>query len=112
MQEALPELGPTSSATFSGQVSAVAPETIIASTSSTISPKHMADAVRGPERFLVAHWLNPAHIIPLVDVVPGPRTAPEHGHRAHPDAAREARQGPGALRETRPDSSGRGCRRC
>ena len=33
----------------------------------------MCDAVDAvPERFLVAHWLNPAHIIPLVDVVPGP----------------------------------------
>ena len=30
----------------------------------------------GPERFLVAHWLNPAHIIPLVEVVPGAATAP------------------------------------
>ena len=36
----------------------------------------MADAIRGDERFLVVHWLNPAHIIPLVEVVPGPQTAP------------------------------------
>ena len=48
----------------------------MASTSSTISPSHLADAVDRPERFLIAHWLNPAHIIPLVEVVPGPRTAP------------------------------------
>lgn len=48
---------------------------IIASTSSTISPSHMADAVEGPERFLVAHWLNPAHIIPLVELVPSPLTS-------------------------------------
>jgi 3-hydroxybutyryl-CoA dehydrogenase len=54
----------------------VAPDTILASTSSTISPSHLADAVDRPERFLVAHWLNPAHIIPLVEVVPGPQTAP------------------------------------
>jgi len=53
----------------------VAPEAIIASTSSTISPKHMADSVRGDQRFLVVHWLNPAHIIPLVEVVPGRATA-------------------------------------
>ena len=42
---------------------------------STISPAHLADAVQRPERFLVAHWLNPAHIIPLVEVVPGQATA-------------------------------------
>jgi 3-hydroxybutyryl-CoA dehydrogenase len=35
----------------------------------------MADAVRGDERFLIVHWLNPAHIIPLVEVVPGRATA-------------------------------------
>ena len=29
----------------------------------------------GPERFLVVHWLNPAHIIPLVEVVPGAATS-------------------------------------
>jgi 3-hydroxybutyryl-CoA dehydrogenase len=32
-------------------------------------------AIVEPGRFLVAHWLNPAHIIPLVDVVPGPLTS-------------------------------------
>jgi len=53
----------------------VAPEAIIASTSSTISPKHLVESVHGGERFLVAHWLNPAHIIPLVEVVPGRATA-------------------------------------
>src|SRR5262249_21308557 len=48
---------------------------VIASGSSTISPRHLADAVAGPERFLVVHWLNPAHIIPLVEVVAGAATA-------------------------------------
>ena len=75
VQEALPELVDLKRDVL-GRVSAcVSPEAIIASTSSTISPKHMADAVRGPERFLVVHWLNPAHIIPLVEVVPGHATA-------------------------------------
>ena len=76
VQEALPELIDLKREIL-GRVSArVAPEAIIASTSSTISPKHLVDAVRGPERFLVVHWLNPAHIIPLVEVVPGLATAP------------------------------------
>jgi 3-hydroxyacyl-CoA dehydrogenase, NAD binding domain/3-hydroxyacyl-CoA dehydrogenase, C-terminal domain/Amidohydrolase family len=60
----------------------VAPDAIVASGSSTISPSHMVDAVRGPERFLVVHWLNPAHIIPLVEVVPGAKTAPATVERA------------------------------
>jgi 3-hydroxybutyryl-CoA dehydrogenase len=76
VQEALPELVDLKREVL-GRVSArVTSEAIIASTSSTISPKHMADAVLGAERFLVVHWLNPAHVIPLVEVVPGRATAP------------------------------------
>ena len=77
VQEALPEsvaLKRTELARLAGALDA---DTIVASGSSTISPSHLCDAVERPERFLIAHWLNPAHIIPLVDVVPGPRTAPE-----------------------------------
>jgi 3-hydroxybutyryl-CoA dehydrogenase len=75
VQEALPEIVDLKRDVL-GRVSArVAPEAIIASTSSTISPKHLADAIHGDERFLVVHWLNPAHIIPLVEVVPGRATA-------------------------------------
>jgi 3-hydroxybutyryl-CoA dehydrogenase len=75
VQEALPEIVDLKRDVL-GRVSArVAPEAIIASTSSTISPRHLADAIHGDERFLVVHWLNPAHIIPLVEVVPGRATA-------------------------------------
>ncbi len=76
VQEALPESVELKRAAFKRLAEVVAPDAIVASASSTISPSHVADAVSGPERFLVAHWLNPAHIIPLVEVVPGPRTAP------------------------------------
>src|SRR2546425_7814844 len=74
VQEALPESVELKRATFKRLSSLISADAIVASTSSTISPSHLADAVVRPERFLVAHWLNPAHIIPLVEVVPGPRT--------------------------------------
>ncbi len=77
VQEALPESVPLKQATFTRLKGVVDAGAIIASGSSTISPSDVCDSVERPERFLVAHWLNPAHIIPLVDVVPGPRTAPE-----------------------------------
>jgi 3-hydroxybutyryl-CoA dehydrogenase len=77
VQEALPESVSLKRAAFARLDGMVDPDAIIASGSSTISPSHLCDAVDRPERFLVAHWLNPAHIIPLVDVVPGSRTAPE-----------------------------------
>jgi 3-hydroxybutyryl-CoA dehydrogenase len=77
VQEALPESVPLKQAALARLDGYVDADAIVASGSSTISPSHVCDAVPGPERFLVAHWLNPAHIIPLVDVVPGPRTSPE-----------------------------------
>ena len=76
VQEALPESVPLKRAAFERLGAVVRDDAIVASTSSTISPSHLVEAVAVPERFLVAHWLNPAHIIPLVEVVPSPRTAP------------------------------------
>jgi 3-hydroxybutyryl-CoA dehydrogenase len=76
VQEALPELLDVKREMLARVSAIVSREAIIASTSSTISPRHMADAVATAERFLVVHWLNPAHIIPLVEVVPGQATAP------------------------------------
>jgi len=74
IQEALPERPELKRALFARLREVVAPETIVASTSSTISPAHLADATPDPGRFLVVHWLNPAHVIPLVEVVPGAAT--------------------------------------
>ncbi len=51
------------------------PQTIIASTTSTILVDALADAVANPSRFLNAHWLNPAFLVPLVEVSPGAATA-------------------------------------
>ncbi|MBE9604536.1 3-hydroxybutyryl-CoA dehydrogenase [Acetobacteraceae bacterium H6797] len=54
----------------------MAPDAILASTTSTILVDDLSPAVAGPERFLNAHWLNPAYIIPLVEVSPGKGTDP------------------------------------
>jgi 3-hydroxybutyryl-CoA dehydrogenase len=49
---------------------------IVASTTSTILVDELSGAVEHPERFLNAHWLNPAFLVPLVEVSPGQRTDP------------------------------------
>ena len=49
---------------------------IIASTTSTILVDDLSSAVEHPERFLNAHWLNPAFLVPLVEISPGARTDP------------------------------------
>ncbi len=53
-----------------------APDAIIASTTSTIMVDDIAVVVERPERFLNAHWLNPAYLVPLVEISPGERTDP------------------------------------
>ncbi len=41
---------------------------VIASTTSTFLVTELADHVDNPARFMNAHWLNPAHLMPLVEV--------------------------------------------
>jgi 3-hydroxybutyryl-CoA dehydrogenase len=52
------------------------PTPIIASTTSTILVDDLSGAVEHPERFLNAHWLNPAYLVPLVELSPGKATDP------------------------------------
>ena len=53
------------------------PGAILASNTSSFVPSLLADATGRPERFLVAHYWNPAHLIPLVELVPSAQTDPE-----------------------------------
>jgi 3-hydroxybutyryl-CoA dehydrogenase len=64
-------------AVFALLSAACPPTTIIASTSSTFSANELATHVTRPERFLITHWLNPAYLVPVVEVSPGEATAPE-----------------------------------
>lgn len=53
----------------------VADDAVIASTTSTILVDDLAGFVTHPERFVNAHWLNPAHLMPLVEVSRGAATS-------------------------------------
>ena len=57
-------------------------DSIIASSSSGITPSVMQSKCKHPERCLVGHPFNPPHVIPLVEVVGGVKTAPEAIQRA------------------------------
>ena len=57
-------------------------DSIIASSSSGITPSVMQTNCKHPERVLVGHPFNPPHIIPLVEVVGGAKTSPEAIQRA------------------------------
>ena len=53
-----------------------AADAIIASTTSTILSNDLQGFVAHPGRFLNAHWLNPAFLVPLVEMSPGDETGP------------------------------------
>ncbi|MDT5246062.1 MAG: hypothetical protein QOD36_3438, partial [Mycobacterium sp.] len=57
-------------------------DAIIASSSSSITMSVMQAQCRHPERTVIGHPFNPPHIIPLVEVVGGAKTAPETIHDA------------------------------
>jgi 3-hydroxybutyryl-CoA dehydrogenase len=59
------------------EVESAAPaRAVIASNTSSLPLPRLAEALVEPERFLGLHWFNPAHLIPLVEVVPIERTDP------------------------------------
>jgi 3-hydroxybutyryl-CoA dehydrogenase len=51
------------------------PDALIASTTSSMLADALAALVTHPERFINAHFLNPAYLIPLVEVSPAKLTA-------------------------------------
>jgi 3-hydroxybutyryl-CoA dehydrogenase len=74
--EGLPEVLELKRDALARAAALVGAEPIIASTTSTILVDDLSGAVAHPERFLNAHWLNPAYLVPLVELSPGARTSP------------------------------------
>ena len=60
----------------------LAPEIVLASSSSGLLISRLQDACRHPERVVIGHPFNPPHLIPLVEVVGGTQTAPATIERA------------------------------
>ena len=75
--EGVPEVLDVKREAFAFLCRHVAGDCIIASTTSTIDPDDLAPLVEGPGRFLNAHWLNPAYLMPLVELAPAEQTRPE-----------------------------------
>ena len=74
--EAAPETDEAKQSALGFLSKASRPDAIIASTTSTFLSDKLQAMVTGPERFLNAHWLNPAFLVPLVEVSPGAQTDP------------------------------------
>jgi 3-hydroxybutyryl-CoA dehydrogenase len=53
------------------------PDAIIASNTSSIAITALAQDLKRPERFIGMHFFNPAHVMKLVEVIPGKHTTAE-----------------------------------
>lgn len=53
------------------------PNAVIASSTSGLPASSFSEEIRGRERCVVAHPINPPHLIPLVEIIPAPWTAPD-----------------------------------
>ena len=82
VQENGPERPDFKAKLFADMDDATPLDSIIASSSSGITPSVMQAKCKHPERVLVGHPFNPPHIIPLVEVVGGTKTSPEAIQRA------------------------------
>ena len=74
--EGVPEVLETKRAAFEFAVPRLRADAIVASTTSTMLSSELAAFVPGPQRFLNSHWLNPAYLIPLVELSPHAGTDP------------------------------------
>jgi 3-hydroxybutyryl-CoA dehydrogenase len=72
--EAVPETLEAKRQAFSRICELASPQAILASTTSTILVTDLVPLVTRPERLLNAHWLNPAYLIPLVEISVHPGT--------------------------------------
>ncbi|MEO0382583.1 MAG: 3-hydroxyacyl-CoA dehydrogenase [Pseudomonadota bacterium] len=76
VQESTPEKIDIKRGIFAELDAHAAPDAIIASSTSALLPSQFTEGLPGGHRCLVAHPLNPPHLIPAVEVVPSPQTAP------------------------------------
>jgi len=74
--EGVPEVVDLKREVLAAASKCVGREIIIASTTSTILVDDLSGSVEHPQRFLNVHWLNPAYLIPLVEISPGAATDP------------------------------------
>src|SRR6185437_2876571 len=66
----------------SASYGALAPDAVLASSSSGLLISRLQSACRHPGRCVIGHPFNPPHLIPLVEVVGGAETSPETIERA------------------------------
>jgi L-gulonate 3-dehydrogenase len=82
VQENVPETVEAKRAIFAELDRRAAPDAILASSTSAIVASLFTEQLAGRHRCLVAHPVNPPHLVPLVELVGSPWTAPDTIERA------------------------------
>jgi carnitine 3-dehydrogenase len=76
IQENIPEQLPLKQRMLAEVSKYASADVIIASSTSGLTPTDLQRDMVAPERFCVAHPFNPVYLLPLVELVPGAKTAP------------------------------------
>jgi L-gulonate 3-dehydrogenase len=77
VQENTPEKLLVKQQIFARLDAATSGDAVLASSTSALLPSMFTEGLAGASRCLVAHPLNPPHLIPAVELVPGPHTDPD-----------------------------------
>ncbi|MGU3492402.1 3-hydroxyacyl-CoA dehydrogenase [Xanthobacteraceae bacterium A53D] len=77
VQESAPERLPIKQALYKEIDALLGPATIVGSSTSGFPASVFTEGLKNNARYLVAHPINPPHLIPLVELIPAPWTAPE-----------------------------------
>ncbi|WP_290798584.1 3-hydroxyacyl-CoA dehydrogenase family protein [Flavihumibacter sp. UBA7668] len=80
--ECIPEVLSLKTAIFKELDQWCSEDVVLASNTSGLLPTAIASNMKHPERFLVTHFWNPAHLVPLVEVVGSPATSASTLERA------------------------------
>ena len=97
IQESAPERLDVKKELYKRLDAAANPSAILASSTSGLPASSFTEGLEHRQRCLVVHPINPPHLIPLVEIVPAPWTAPDVVDRAI-DLMREVNQSPIRLR--------------
>jgi carnitine 3-dehydrogenase len=82
VQESVPERVELKQELLRAAADAIAPDVVIASSTSGLRPSVLQERMRGPERLIVGHPFNPVYLLPLVELCGGAQTSPESLERA------------------------------
>ena len=94
---------------FAQLESVVSAQTILATNTSSLKFAEMTSHLMHQDRVVIAHWFNPPHIVPVVEVVPGPKTSTATVD-ATIDLLRRSGKAPIRLTRKSPASSSTACR--